>query len=62
MKRLRLLEEKRNEYEMTYRKKNDFERVERGAIIRVGNRGKTKRERISQTARVKTPSSGPKDP
>ena len=30
---------------MTNRKKNDFERVEGGEIIRVGNRNKVKKER-----------------
>ena len=34
-----------SEYEMTNWNKNDFERVERGEIIRVGNRNKAKKER-----------------
>ena len=44
MKRLRLLKEK-NENELTSRKENDFERVDAGEIIRVGNRNKARRHR-----------------
>ena len=37
-KRIRILYEREKEYELTNRKRNDFERVARGEIISVGNR------------------------
>ena len=37
---------KDSEYEVTYWNKNDFEKVEGGVLIRVGNRSYVKRESI----------------